>query len=81
MGSVIETNKAAHGYAEFLTSSVMDTLETKDMTEQQALATLDKCLNTMKERFVISQSSFTIKIVRKNGIEVLRQAEKPRGAV
>ncbi len=29
LGSLVELNKAAHGYAEFLTSSVMDTLETK----------------------------------------------------
>lgn len=29
LGSVIEVRKAAHGYAEYLTSSVMDTLETK----------------------------------------------------
>lgn len=29
LGSVIEVRKAAHGYAEYLTSSVMDTLENK----------------------------------------------------
>lgn len=29
LGSVVEVRKAAHGYAEFLTSSVMDTLEHK----------------------------------------------------
>ena len=80
LGSVIETSKACHGYAEFLTSSILDTYESKDMTEEQGLKVIEKCLNTMKERFVISQSSFTIKIVRKNGIEILREAIKPRGA-
>ena len=34
----------------------------------------------MRERFLISQATFTIKIVRKNGIEVLRKAVKPKGA-
>lgn len=29
LGSVVELKKAAHGYAEFLTSTVMDTLETR----------------------------------------------------
>ncbi len=29
LGSVIELNKAAHGYAEYFVSSTMDTLETK----------------------------------------------------
>jgi 20S proteasome subunit beta 4 len=80
LGSIIETSKAAHGYAEVLTSSILDTLQTKDMTEDQAMAAMGHCLNTLKERFVISQSSFTIKIVRKDGIKVLRQAEKPKGA-
>ena len=29
LGSVVELNKAAHGYAEYFVSSTMDTLETK----------------------------------------------------
>lgn len=29
LGSVVEVRKAAHGYAEYLVSSTMDTLETK----------------------------------------------------
>ena len=32
LGSVIETNRAAHGYAEYLVSSVLDTLQVKDLT-------------------------------------------------
>jgi len=37
LGSVIETSKAAHGYAEYLVSSVMDTLQTAEMTEEQGI--------------------------------------------
>ena len=37
LGSVIETSKAAQGYAEHLCSSVMDTMQTKDMTEAQGM--------------------------------------------
>ena len=80
LGSVIETSKAAHGYAEFLTSSVMDTLQTADLTEEQGLRVIDQCLRSMAERFVISQTSFTIKIVRKDGVRVVREAQKPQGA-
>ena len=80
LGSVIETTKAAHGYAEFLTSSVMDTLQTADLTEEQAMKIIEQCLHSLEERFVISQSSFTIKIVRKDGIRVLREAKRPQGA-
>jgi len=34
----------------------------------------------MKERFIMSQTSFTIKVVRKEGIRTVRQAVKPSGA-
>jgi hypothetical protein len=34
----------------------------------------------MKERFVMSQTSFTIKVLRKDGIKVIREAVKPKGA-
>ncbi len=47
-GSVIETSKAAHGYAEFLVSSVMDTLQTAEMTEEEGLKVLEKCLVSMR---------------------------------
>ncbi len=80
LGSVIETSKAAHGYAEYLTSSVMDTLQSSELTEEQGLKIIDRCLNSMKDRFVISQSSFSIKVVRKEGVRIVRQAAKPEGA-
>lgn len=33
----------------------------------------------MQDRFVMSQKSFTIKVITKNGIETIRTAEKPQG--
>jgi hypothetical protein len=34
----------------------------------------------MRERFIMSQAVFTIKIVRKDGIKIISQAQKPLGA-
>ncbi len=34
----------------------------------------------MQERFVMSQTSFTIKVITKNGIETIREAKVPQGA-
>jgi len=34
----------------------------------------------MKDRFVMSQSSFTIKVIKKDGIRVMREAARPKGA-
>lgn len=49
------------------------------MTEEQGIAIMDRCLNTMKERFLISQSSFTVKIIKKDGIKIIRAPEVPKG--
>jgi len=80
LGSVIECSKAAHGYAEYLVSSVMDTLQTKDLTEEEGLKIIEQCLVSMRDRFMMSQTSFTIKVVRKDGVKIIRQAQKPPGA-
>jgi 20S proteasome alpha/beta subunit len=49
------------------------------MTEEQAINVVERCLNSMKERFIMSQTSFTIKIIKKDGIKVLRAPEIPKG--
>lgn len=34
----------------------------------------------MKDRFVMSQTSFSIKVITKDGIRVVREPAKPKGA-
>lgn len=34
----------------------------------------------MKDRFIMSQTSFSIKIVKKDGIRIVRQPTVPKGA-
>lgn len=46
----------------------------------QGLEVIGHCLNSMRDRFMMSQSSFTIKVVRKEGIKIVREAVKPQGA-
>ena len=50
------------------------------MTEEQGLNMMERCLASLKDRFVQSQSSFTIKVIRKEGIKIVRSAEVPKGA-
>lgn len=42
------------------------------MTEDEGISIMDRCLNSMKERFVLTQTSFTVKVIRKDGIKVIR---------
>lgn len=38
---------------------------------------MNNCLRSMRERFVMSQTSFTIKVIRKEGIKVIRDLVLP----
>lgn len=49
------------------------------MTEDQGMKIIEQCLVTMRDRFVISQTSFVIKIIKKDGVRVLRDIKKPLG--
>lgn len=49
------------------------------MTEEQGINIIERCLNSLKERFVITQTSFTIKIIKKDGIKIIRAPEIPKG--
>lgn len=49
------------------------------MTEEQGINVIDRCLNSLKERFLISQNSFTVKVITKAGIKVIRAPEIPKG--
>ena len=33
----------------------------------------------MQDRFVMSQTSFSVKVITKDGIRILREAKKPQG--
>jgi len=49
------------------------------LTEDQGMKIIEQCLVTMRDRFVISQTSFVIKIIKKDGVRVLRDIKKPLG--
>lgn len=34
---------------------------------------------SLQERFVMSQASFTVKVITKDGIKVIQEATKPKG--
>lgn len=46
---------------------------------EEGIKIINQCLSSMQERFVMSQTSFTVKVITKDGIKVLREAQKPQG--
>ncbi|XP_077990863.1 proteasome subunit beta type-2-like [Glandiceps talaboti] len=58
----------AHGYGSFFTLSVMDRYYKKDLTREEAVQLLEKCIAEIQTRFIIRLPSFTVRIVDKEGI-------------
>ncbi|OIR58640.1 MAG: 20S proteasome subunit beta 4, PSMB2 [Amphiamblys sp. WSBS2006] len=58
---------AAHGYAAFFCTSILDRAYNEDLTEEEALGLIRLCLDELRTRFLVSQGDFIIKIIDKNG--------------
>ena len=63
--------KGAHGYAGYFVNSVLDNSFQKDMSLDDGVAALKKCIHELRTRFIIKQPSFVAKIVTKEGIKVI----------
>lgn len=71
MGSLAKLNYGAHGYCANFILSVFDRDWQPDLTEEEAIEVIKKCIFELKTRFLISQPKFFIKIVDAQGIRVI----------
>lgn len=65
----------AHGYIAHFVLSVLDRYCKEDMTEEEALDVLQKCIKEIKTRFLVGMDDFTVKIANKDGI---REVQLPK---
>ena len=71
LGTLQQVTKGAHGYAGYFVNSVLDNSFQKDMTLDDGIATLKKCIVELRTRFIIKQPNFVAKIVTREGIKVI----------
>uniref|UniRef100_A0A4W3HSY3 Proteasome subunit beta n=2 Tax=Callorhinchus milii TaxID=7868 RepID=A0A4W3HSY3_CALMI len=64
---------AAHGYGAFLTLSILDQHYKPDLTREESLELLKKCLKEIQKRFILNLPSFTVRIIDKEGIHDMEQ--------
>lgn len=64
-------DKAAMGYGGYFMLSLMDKDYSKSMSLDQALELVDKCIEEVRRRLVVSPPNFLIKIVDKDGAREL----------
>ncbi|EGF78575.1 hypothetical protein BATDEDRAFT_30482 [Batrachochytrium dendrobatidis JAM81] len=63
---------AAHGYASYFCLSTMDRYWHENITQEEAIALLKKCLAELRVRFIGNLPDFFVKIVDKNGIKEVK---------
>ncbi|XP_078423196.1 proteasome subunit beta type-2 isoform X2 [Cetorhinus maximus] len=64
---------AAHGYGAFLTLSILDRYYKPDLTREEAVELLKKCLKEIQKRFILNLPSFTVRIIDNDGVHDMEQ--------
>lgn len=72
LAALAKVDFGAQGYAANFILSVFDREWRKDMSEQQGLEVIKKCIHELKTRFLISQPEFIVKVVDANGVRVVK---------
>lgn len=71
LASLVSVNKAAHGYGAYFVYGILDQYWKPNMSEEEGLELMKKCVAELTKRFIISQSHFLVKIVKTDGIKVV----------
>lgn len=71
LGTLQRVTKGGHGYAGYFTASVLDNAYKVAMTKDEGLEAIRNCIKEMKARFLIDQPNFLVKVITKDGIEVI----------
>ena len=75
--ALAKVNYGAQGYASNFCLSIMDRDWKEGLNQDQAVALVEKCINELKIRFLISQPNFIIKVVDKDGVRTLKFGADP----
>jgi len=75
LGSLSRVGKGAHGYAGLMCQGLMDKMWKKDMSEDELVGIMKKCIIEGKKRFLVVSNHYVIKVVDKNGIRTRYRAQ------
>lgn len=71
LGTLQGVPYAAHGYGASFVLAILDQFWRPDLTEQEGLDLMQKCINEVKRRIVVDNAFFFVKAVTKRGTEVI----------
>ncbi|GIX90800.1 proteasome subunit beta type-2 [Caerostris darwini] len=71
LGTLAKLPYAAHGYGSFFSLSIMDRHYRPDMSQEEGIELLKKCIKELNHRFLVNLPSFAIKVIDANGIHTM----------
>mmetsp|Transcript_43966 Transcript_43966/g.71528 ORF Transcript_43966/g.71528 Transcript_43966/m.71528 type:complete len:217 (-) Transcript_43966:141-791(-) len=71
LASMTRLNTAAQGYGSFFVASVLDRDYRKNLSLEEGLALMDRCIKEIQLRLVLNAPRFVIKLVDKDGVRIL----------
>merc|ERR1712100_515198 len=73
LASMQQVPYACHGYAGYFCSSTIDRYYTPDLTLEEGLDILRKCVHEINTRFLMNAPKFTVKVIDKDGVRVVER--------
>ncbi len=80
LGTLQKVNFGAHGYAAYFVTATLDRLWKPDLSREEALELVAKCISVLKTRFLPHQPAFLCRIVDASGVSVHPIPELPKDA-
>lgn len=71
LGTLQEVDYGAHGYAAYFVMSILTSMYKEDLSREEAVEIIKHCIHELRTRFMIAQDNFIIKVINKDGVEVL----------
>lgn len=75
LGTLHKLSFAAEGYAQYFVLSTLDRYWKKNLSLEDGLVVIRKCIAEIQKRLVINQPRFSIKVVGKDGVKVIDPAD------
>lgn len=79
-GALHKLNYGCQGYCNMFCVGIMDKeykADVKEMTEEDAINIVNKCIKELQMRFLVSQQNFIIKAIDKDGVRVVSYGSDP----
>merc|ERR1711934_476316 len=71
LASMQKVPYACHGYAGYFCSSTIDRYYTPNLTLEEGMDILKKCVKEIQTRFLMNTPEFTVKVIDKDGVRVV----------